>query len=232
MCGRVVVASPSDVLAEFFEVDERDGEELDASYNVAPTASVYAVAGTASGRRMAVAGWGLVPSWAPDPTAGPRPINARAESLLERPHFADAVARRRCLVPVDGFYEWSTRGGRRQPHFITRRDGSPMALAGLWDVWRSAGGERLLTCAVITTAANEAIAGLHDRMPAILERQEWDAWLDPALDDGARATELLRPAPDDAVALRPVRPLVNSTANDGPELLEPAEIVEELQLPL
>jgi len=168
--------------------------------------------------------WGLLPSWANDAASGPRPINARVESLADRPHFAGALATRRCLLPVDGFYEWATGAdGTRRPHFLARPDGSVLALAAVWDRWCGAGTEPLVSCAVVTTQANDDVAALHDRMPACLERGDWDEWLDPANHDEAALLELLRTPPPGRLAVRPVSRLVNSTANDGPQLLADAE---------
>jgi putative SOS response-associated peptidase YedK len=196
-------------------------EPLPPRYNVAPGAQIYAVAGTRRGRRIGTMSWGLVPSWSEGPRSGPRPINARAETLLERPVFAEALARRRCLVPADGFYEWrELPQGAKQPYFITARDGTPLAIAGLWDRWRSPDGEGIVSVALVTTSANAVVADLHDRMPAILPPSAWEAWLGPATVDPAALQELLRPAPPELLKVRPISPRVNSVANDGPELLE------------
>ena len=204
------------------------------SYNVAPTELVYAIVDTSSARRLGVMQWGLVPSWAPDPDSGPRPINARAETLLDKRQFAGALERRRCLVPVDGFYEWEKLpDGRRQPYFVVAADGAPMALAGLWDRWVPPDGDALVTCTIVTTSANPTMARLHDRMPVILDRSSWSDWLDPTLHDPLHAAALLGPAPDDAIELRAADPRVNNANNDGPDLLEPdPDLGVPLQLPL
>jgi len=170
--------------------------------------------------------WGLVPSWAKDPAAGPRPINARVESLVDRPHFAGALANRRCLVPVDGFYEWGPGpggGAIRRPHFLAPADGSVLAIAGVWDRWGGPDAEPLVSCALVTTEANDDVASLHDRMPACLERGDWDEWLDPTNRDEAALLDLLRLQAPGRLAVRPVSRRVNSTANDGPELLADPE---------
>ncbi len=169
------------------------------------------------------------------PAAGPKPINARAESLLDRPAFADALVRRRCLVPVDGFYEWERLGGRaRQPWFLAPADGRPLALAGLWDRWVAPDGDALVSVAIVTVAANADVARLHDRMPAVLEEDEWDAWLDSAGgSDVGGLLDLLTSADDGFLQLTPVSTRVNSVANDGPDLLErvePAVVEEPAQL--
>ena len=219
MCGRVVSARPLALLAGELGVDEVVAAELPPRWNVAPTSDLYAVAATASGRRLGTLRWGLVPSWATTPAAVPRPINARVETILAKRHFAECLARRRCLVPVDGWYEWETLpDGRKRPHFIARADGRVLALAGLWDRWRGS-DEPLATCAVVTTAANADVDHVHSRMPAVVEEADWPRWLARGPSDPAGLLGLLRPAPAGLLVVRPASPLVNSTANDGPELL-------------
>ena len=238
MCGRVVAASPREVLAARLGAYEVVGEHLPARWNVAPGSQVYAVAGTRSGRQMGPIWWGLVPSWASDPAAGPRPANARVESLLDRPTFKGALAGRRCLVPVDGFYEWQTapagcvpeRGAGRQPWFLTPADGRPMAIAAVWDRWTDKGSAPHVSCALVTTPANDDVGALHDRMPAILAPSDWDEWLDPANRDVERLHGLLRPAPRGWLSSRPVSRLVNRVANEGPELLSDPEPPAALSL--
>ena len=212
-------------LVDWLRIDEVVAPELPPSWNVAPSRELYVVADTRSRtRRLGVMRWGLVPAWSTDPSSGPRPINARAESLLERPAFSDAVAHRRCLVPVDGFYEWRRLpGGGRQPWFVNT-DGGPLVLAGLWERWISADGEPLVTMAIVTVAANDDMARLHSRMPAVLAQPEdWDRWLDPATVDPDRVIPLLVPADAGFLRLRPVDPRVNNVANDGPDLLTETE---------
>lgn len=228
MCGRYVVASPPLLLAEHFDVDEIrldvDGDPAAApSYNVAPTDRVPAVACDRRGRRMLGAfQWGLVPSWSSEPSGGARLINARGETLADKPAFRDAFARRRCLIPADGFYEWRlTTGGLKQPVLISPPR-PPLAFAGLWDVWRGAAeSPPLRTCTIVTTVANRRLSSLHHRMPVVLPPSAWATWLDPSLDDrGGELTALLVPADDDALELRDVSRAVNDVRNKGPELLE------------
>jgi putative SOS response-associated peptidase YedK len=182
-------------------------------------------------RSIRVMRWGLVPHWAKDPKIGSRLINARAESAASKPSFRDAVARRRCLLPADGWYEWqrgagtALRGGRKQPFFITPADGSGLALAGLWSTWRGpdAAIPPLVTCTVLTTDAVGPLAEIHDRMPLILPAQAWQAWLDP---DSHDPSELLAPPPEQlvhALELRPVSTAVNNVRRDGPELVDRVE---------
>ena len=221
MCGRVVSARPRDLLAAEMGVDQVVAPELPSRWNVAPGSLVYAVAGTTSGRRLGALQWGLVPSWATDPSAGPRPANARVETLRDRPHFAGSLARRRCIVPVDGFYEWRTAAdGGREPWFLDSPDGNLLAVAAVWDRWDPAGGEPVVSCALVTTPANPDVAPLHDRMPAILASADQREWLDPANHDEADLLSLLVPAPAGRLRARPVSRRVNSTANDDPDLLE------------
>jgi putative SOS response-associated peptidase YedK len=249
MCGRVVAASPREVLAARLGADDVVGDELPRRWNVPPGSQVYAVAGTRRGRRMGPVWWGLVPSWASDRSAGPRPANARMESLLEKPTFEGALAGRRCLVPLDGFYEWQTapapagcgpeRSGGRQPWFLAPAEGVPMAIAAVWDRWTDRrvpatqageGSEPFVSCALVTTPANDEVRPLHDRMPAILAPTDWDEWLDPTNHDVERLHRLLRPAPPGRLSSRPVSRLVNRVANEGPELLSDPEPPATLSL--
>ena len=205
------------MLASFFGAAEVVAAEREPSWNVAPGADVLAVAGTSAGRRLGTMRWGLVPSWSTEPDAGPKPINARVESLLDRAVFADCLARRRCLVVVDGFYEWRRPvGGPKQPYLLDRADGSdePFALAGIWD--RNDGE---VTCAVVTGPADETLAWLHDRMPVRLAPQRWDEWLDPTTHDVASLMDLLQRPTEVPLRARPVGARVNSARNDGPDLV-------------
>jgi putative SOS response-associated peptidase YedK len=218
VCGRIVVARPVDVLAAFFGVDEVVAAEQSPRWNVAPGADVVAVAGTRSGRRLGTMRWGLVPNWSTDPAGGPRPSNARIETVLDKAMFAESLARRRCLVVVDAFYEWRRPpGGPKQPYLLDLADGSgdPFALAGIWD--RNGGG---VSCAVLTAPADEELSWLHDRMPVRVVRDRWDDWLDPTSSDTGRAMSLLEAPATVRLRARPVSSRVNSARNDGPELVE------------
>lgn len=228
MCGRFVSASPPDELARYFDAEAPE-DVLDRSYNVAPTNDVYAVTVDGGLRRIQAYHWGLVPKWAKDPKMGSRMINARAESLAEKNAYKSAFRRKRCIVPADGFYEWQALpdGKRKQPHYIHRPDGEPLAFAGLWEVWHGPdkqsrnGDPPLRSCTIITTSANETMAKLHDRMPVILPATVWDSWLDPDHDDLETLGKLLVPAPSALITTYPVSTQVNSVRNKGPELLEP-----------
>jgi putative SOS response-associated peptidase YedK len=222
---------------DFDAVDATDDAAPAADYNVAPTKPVLSVVtrhprdpeGTPDPdrtvRSIRVMRWGLVPHWAKDPAIGSRLINARAESAGGKPAFRDAVARRRCLLPADGWYEWQRTGTDKQPFFITSADGCPLALAGLWSTWRGpdAAASPLVTCAVLTTEAVGPLREIHDRMPLILPAHTWQAWLDPDSDD-VRA--LLDPPSEQlvqALELRPVSTAVNDVRHGGPELVERLE---------
>jgi putative SOS response-associated peptidase YedK len=235
MCGRFTSTTSAAVLAETFGVEEVRTEELPARFNVAPSQPVYAVAerrsrgeGQTASRQLGTFVWGLIPSWATAPATGARLINARAETVAVKPAYREALVRRRCIIPADAFYEWQVRNlaGRRLkvPHAIRRRDGGPLAFAGLWEVWRPPddGAAPVRSCAIITTAANDLLAPIHDRMPVVLPPEAWDRWLDPANHDVTGLQRLLVPLPSEALELWPVTALVNHVDNDGPELLEPA----------
>lgn len=213
------------MLAEHFHVDEiAIDEPVAPSWNVAPRAEVLTIVDKDDVRRLGRMRWGLVPSWAETPAIGDRMINARAESLVEKPAFRTAFERRRCIVPADGFYEWEAVPGRgKQPMYIHARSGEPLAFAGLWEVWRDASvpdAPWLRTCAIVTTDANATVAPIHDRMPVMLPADGWDAWLDRDLRDPGALVGLLRPAPDELLELWPVSARVNSARNDDETLIE------------
>ena len=201
--------------------------ERDASYNISPTSDVYVVFDDGEARKVDMLRWGLVPAWAKDLKIGNRMSNARAESVPTSNAYKGAFKRRRAIMPADGFYEWKKLPGgkRKQPYYLERRDGEPIALAALWEEWRGPDrkGEPLRTCTIITTTANETMAPIHDRMPVILPQSAWDTWLDPANDDTEALGKLLVPAPARLLTARPVSTAVNSERNDGPALIDPAE---------
>ncbi len=246
MCGRYAATADPDQLVEEYEVDEVTGELPGPSWNVAPTVAVPAVLERAdkdSGevrRRLAPLRWGLVPSWSKDLSGGARLINARAETVAEKPAFRKAFAARRCLLPADGYYEWyasapaegAPRGrARKQPFFVHRADGRRLAMAGVYEFWRDPGRDRedpaawVVSCAVITTTATDAVGHIHDRMPMVVADEARDAWLDPALTDPRAAQELLGVTQPDLLEAYAVVPLVSNVRNDGPELLSPLDEV-------
>ncbi|HUS60988.1 MAG TPA: SOS response-associated peptidase [Acidimicrobiales bacterium] len=227
MCGRYVSSLPAASLAAYLRVDEIRSETLAPNWNVAPTDQVMTAATSKTDglRKLGTMRWGLVPSWAKDVKVGAKMINARADTLLTKPAFRNLVARRRCIIPADGFYEWLKRDdGTKQPVFIRRRDGDPMAFAGLWDVWRDRDdpdAEWIRSCTIITTDANTLVAPVHDRMPVLVAEESWDAWLDPTNADTTSLTALLQPAEAELLELWPVGDRVNSVRNNGPELIAP-----------
>ena len=234
MCGRYTSTTPPADLAAYFHVDEVVADEQPPRYNVAPTDEVYAVADSSDAvRRLGTFRWGLVPFWAEDPKIGARMINARAETLLNKSAFRESFERRRCIVPADGFYEWEAVPGQKQkqPWYVRRADGDVLAFAGLWASWRPKGQtdrqrdrQRLVSCAIVTTDANEAVGRIHDRMPVVLAPDAWDAWLDPANDRVGDLLDLLVPAPAELFELLRVGPDVSNVRNDGPHLVEPLTI--------
>jgi len=220
MCGRYFLSSPMDTLEIQFAAEARAAFE--PRFNLAPTAVVPVVLATPSGRIITLHRWGLVPSWAKDPALGARLANARAETAADKPSFRAPFRRSRCLIPADGFYEWQARpGAAKQPYAIRAADGTLLGFAGLWDRWEGPEG-CLDTCTILTTAANAAMAPIHDRMPVILAPADYAAWLDPAaLPGGLKA--LLRPCPPGALRLHPVGPRVGNARNEGPGLAEPLD---------
>jgi putative SOS response-associated peptidase YedK len=223
MCGRYTLRVSPAEMAEIFEALETI--EWSPRYNIAPTQTVAAVrpAGEGSERELALLKWGLIPSWAKDPKIGSSLINARSETVAAKPAFRSAVKKRRCLIPVDGFYEWQAVPGQKakQPFFIGVRDARVFAFAGLWEHWTTPEGTPLETCTIITTEANELMKTVHTRMPVILDKTDYDRWLDCDGHDPQEVLPLLRPFPAEQMQLVPVSTLVNSPRNDRPECVAP-----------
>ena len=222
MCGRYSLTSPGEAMARLFGVAM--GEHA-PRYNIAPSQGILvaraAPDGEAGAREAAVLRWGLVPSWAKDPDIGNRMINARAETVAEKPSFRAAFRRRRCLVPATGFYEWRVASGPKQPYHIGMADGGPFAMAGLWEHWTGPDGAAVETCAILTTEANELLRPIHARMPVIVAPGDFDLWLDPELTMPELLAPLLRPFDAAAMAARAVSRHVNNVRNDDPACLEP-----------
>ncbi|HYH18349.1 MAG TPA: SOS response-associated peptidase [Azospirillum sp.] len=219
----MTLATPVAELRRVFEFSETPN--LRPRWNIAPTQDVAAVrAGEDGARHLALLRWGLVPHWADDPAIGNRMINARGETLADKPAFRSAFRHRRCLVPADGFYEWKAAGRRKQPYLIRRRDGRPLAFAGLWERWPGPKGDPLPqpleTVTIVTTAAGGVVADLHERMPVMLNPADWPLWLDPQAPLPAVET-LLRPAPDPALEAVPVSTRVNDVRNDDDTCIVP-----------
>jgi putative SOS response-associated peptidase YedK len=223
MCGRFTQERPTSDLAEIFNAEDlADGPG--GRFNVAPTDEAAVVVEREDRRAIKAYRWGLIPHWADDARVGNRMFNARAETLATSPVFRDAFRRRRCLVPVDSFYEWRRDGKVRQPFRIVRTDGRPLALAGLWAGWRDPEtGEVRRTFTIVTTTPNELMRPIHNRMPVVVPPSAWGRWLDPALPDPAELNGLLVPAPDDDLELYPVSRAVNDVRNEGPALIDPVE---------
>jgi putative SOS response-associated peptidase YedK len=219
MCGRYTLINPVQALAQ---LEIPFPSPLPERFNIAPTQPVVAVrrGGVSPNREAVLFQWGLVPSWANDPSIGSRLINARGETVTEKPAFRTAFKRRRCLLPADGFYEWRKEGATRQPYHFHRKDGSPFAFAGLWETWERAEGY-LETCTILTTTANEVMAPIHDRMPVILAPDDYEEWLDPANQNTGRLLPLIQPYPSDLMEASPVSTRVNNAASEGPDLLAP-----------
>ncbi|MCB2222692.1 MAG: SOS response-associated peptidase [Actinobacteria bacterium] len=223
MCGRFVQAQDPATYADHFGAAPVENlERAGPSWNVAPTDRVYAVAEHDGERRLARFRWGLIPFWAKDASVGSRHINARAETLATTAAFKDSFRTRRCLIPADGFFEWQRRPKGKLPHYITRADGAPLALAGLWASWRDAAGERVVSCTIVTTEPNDLVAPLHDRMPVVLPTAAWDRWLDRDFSDTDALRALLAPSAE-AMSAHPVSTLVNSVRNNLPECIAPLE---------
>jgi putative SOS response-associated peptidase YedK len=266
VCGRYASSRDPEDIVEEFEIHTALPARLEADYNVAPTKQVYAVverpprsavsdqagedapeeeAEAEAERQLRVVTWGLVPSWAKDPKIGSRMINARMETVAEKPAFRRAFERRRAILPADGYYEWyepegesplgRTKAGkpRKQPFFIRPKDGSILAMAGLYELWRDPTkadddpDRWLWTCTVITTDAEDDLGRIHDRMPLMLTPDKYDAWLDPENHDHDALLRLLEPAKPGLLEAYPVSTLVSNVANNGPELVEPLPLAEE-----
>ena len=249
MCGRFVSSHSAERIADFFGASFEGYTALPANYNVAPTQDVYAVVADATGaREVQPFHWGLVPSWAKDIKIGSKMINARSETIAEKPAFKGLLKKHRLIIPMDGFYEWQqavegsgaplTKAGKpmKTPMFIHRADGQPLAVAGLWATWRdkAAGLEAgwLHSFTVITTSANDTMSAVHDRMPVVLAAGDWDEWLDPTNGDLAALQSLLVPAPNDVLVMHAVSTAVNNVRNTGPELMRPASAAGSAQLGL
>ncbi len=222
MCGRFILTSSGKDLAEQFALMTEP--ELSPRYNIAPTDEIATIRKDAdrNDRRLTCLNWGLIPSWAKDTSMGPSMINARCETLSQKPAFRAAFKRRRCLIPANGFYEWQKLEGRKQPYLIQLVDRGLFAFAGLWEHWESQENVFLESCAIITTESNHLVRPIHDRMPVIIQRKDYDSWL--SLKEPAR--ELFHPYPSDEMICFPVNPKVNRAGYDHPDCIEPAILGE------
>lgn len=221
MCIRYNLTSPLEAVRAYFRAAGDD--PFPPRYNIAPTQPVAIVRLDPNhAREIALVRWGLIPSWSKDPAAFQTLINARAETAAEKASFRGAMRHRRCLIPANGFYEWTGKPGAKQPHLIRRRDGGLIAFAGLWESWLGADGSEIDTMAILTVTANATLASIHDRMPAILQPEDFDAWLDVRGFRAEMAAEMLRPAADDLLEHITVDPRLNNARNEGPDLIKPA----------
>ncbi|MDG1118648.1 MAG: SOS response-associated peptidase [Flavimaricola sp.] len=221
MCGRMAITLPHDAMAQMFEAVPANDLPDVPNYNVCPTVQIHVVQSDEGTRRLRPMRWGFVPHWYKAPNDGPLLINARAETIAEKPAFRAAARERRCLIVATGFYEWMvTEEKARLPWYITRSDGAPLVFAGVWQTWER-DGQALTTCAVVTTGANQSMSRIHHRMPVVLDAVDWPLWLGEA---GKGAAVLMKAAPEDALRFHRVGTEVNSNRASGPMLIEPIEV--------
>jgi putative SOS response-associated peptidase YedK len=220
MCSRYSLTSPPEAVRAYFRHDNEAASP--PRYNIAPSQPVAIVRDTAKGgRELALVRWGLIPSWVKDPRAFKMLINARGETAADKPSFRAAMRHRRCLVPADGFYEWTGAAGAKRPHLVRPREGGPMGMAGLFEHWQGADGSEIETMAILTVAANRSMSALHDRMPAIIAPANFDAWLDCRSGSSQGISEMLAPAPEDYLDIVEVSRKLNNPRNEGPQVQEP-----------
>ncbi|MDO3377202.1 SOS response-associated peptidase [Geoalkalibacter halelectricus] len=224
MCGRYALFIDLKTLIEAFGLSlPQSPENFTPRYNIAPTQQVLGICQNADGfRHLKWFRWGLIPHWAKDASIGNRMINARCETVHEKPSFRNALRYRRCLIPSSGFFEWKAEGKGKQPYFIRRKDQAPLALAGLWDSWKGP-DETIESCTILTTEANPLVANLHDRMPVILSPSEYDTWLDREVDDPGKLQSLFQPFPSDLLEMQPVSTDVNNPLHEGEGCLAAAK---------
>jgi putative SOS response-associated peptidase YedK len=224
MCGRFSLSTPPEVIAALFQLS--GVVQYPLRFNIAPTQLtpvIRAAAGNAQSRHLSLLRWGFVPHWAVDPAIGSKMINSKVETAAEKPAFRDAFRSRRCLVPVDGFYEWQATGKRKQPYRIVRKDGQPLGLAGLWSNWRDKDGRALETFTILTTEPTEAVKSIHNRMPLIIDPAHYSKWLDPQLQDVTELQSLIRSAHPVDLHAYPVSNRVNAPANDDAQCIDPID---------
>jgi putative SOS response-associated peptidase YedK len=221
MCGRFTLNQSAEALAQVFHAEPV--LDLAAEFNIAPTQMVATVLQNPESKKREFKQlyWGLIPSWAKDAGIGAKLINARAETVAEKPSFRSAFKHRRCLVLADGFYEWKRQQGKKQPFYFRLQDGQPFGFAGLWEKWRSPADEEIISCTILTTAANELLQPIHERMPVILEPKDYDLWLDSQVQIPQTLEQLLRPYPALAMTAYPVSTLVNNSRHNSPECIIP-----------
>jgi putative SOS response-associated peptidase YedK len=220
MCGRFTLNTSAKIIAEFFKLSEVP--DIKPRYNIAPTQSVATVTVDREKmqRQFQFMRWGLIPSWAKDMKIGSHTINARSETVAEKPAFRSAIKHRRCLIIADGFYEWQPQGKKKQPYYFQMANNEPFAIAGLWENWRSPEGENIVSCSIITTTANETVQPVHDRMPVILPSGDWEQWLDSSINNSQQVLPLLKPYDPAAMKANAVSAIVNSPTRDSPECIQ------------
>jgi putative SOS response-associated peptidase YedK len=221
MCGRYAVTTAPEAMRSLFRY--QDQPSFPPRYNIAPTQPIAIVRVEEGQRRFALVRWGLIPSWVKDPRTFSLLINARGESLLDKPAFRSAMRYRRCLIPADGFYEWRREGPRKQPYYVRLRAGGLMAFAGLWETWTGPNGEEMETAAVVTTLANQTLQSIHERMPVIIAPEAFHIWLDCRSADADTAAALIAPARENLLEAYEVSTAVNRTANDSAALIKPLD---------
>lgn len=221
MCGRFTLSQTAEAIYQTFHVNKIP--DLEPQYNIAPTQMVAAVLHNpeTKQREFQKLRWGLIPSWAKDLGMGAKLINARAETAAEKPAFRSAFKHRRCLVVADGFYEWQTKEGKKQPFYFHLKEGKPFGFAGLWEQWRSPQGEEITSCTILTTKCNELLEPIHERMPVILQPQDYSLWLDPQVQTPEPLQQLLHPYPSEAMMAYPVTTVVNSPKHNSPDCIKP-----------
>ena len=227
MCGRMSITQPLEAMARLFDATPANDLPVVPNYNVCPTVNIHTVISAQGTRHLKAMRWGFVPHWYQTMTDGPLLINARSETLAEKPAFREAFQKRRCVIAADGFYEWKTitKGKTKQPFHIHRPDGAPFAFAGLWERWEK-DGEPIETCTIITTDAPESLTDIHHRVPVILPQDAMAAWLETPEGQADGLAEFLVPLPDGELVAQPVSTAVNKVANDGPQCQEPVELEE------
>jgi putative SOS response-associated peptidase YedK len=227
MCGRYRLSRRKQLVEEYFDASS-DAMEWTPRYNIAPTQAVPVIRQNPKEprRELSLMRWGLIPSWAKDSSIAAQMINARSETAATKPAFRDPLASRRCLVPVDGFYEWKRSGKTKQPYCFEVNDGELFAFAGLWDRWKDPSGEWIKSCSILTTTPNAVTSGVHDRMPVILDRAEYDLWLDPGMTNVEAMSDMLKPYDARIMRCYPVSNRINHVANDDAECSTPVELIE------
>ncbi|NTW60376.1 MAG: SOS response-associated peptidase [Nitrospirae bacterium] len=219
MCGRFELHSAFEIIAQIFGL-AGGVSAVPASYNITPGQDIAIITKVGGNNRLSLCHWGFVPSWCKELSEGYKMINARSETVAEKPSFRQAFSRHRCLVVADGFYEWKNEGGKKKPVYVHLKSGMPFGMVGLYNLWTSPEGEQVCTCTIITTDANESLKPIHDRMPVIAPPDKYDLWLDPGVQEKEKLLQMLKPYPDKELELYEVSTRVNSPKNDSAENIQ------------